>query len=60
MELRLILNGEPHMLIRDVNVLVKFSGDKLTLDNVEVLNDSVLVHIDDDEQSTAGGVYFGY
>lgn len=50
------LNGEPHMLIRDVNVLVKFSGDKLTLDNVDVLNDSVLVHIDDDEQSTAGGV----
>jgi chaperonin GroES len=50
------LNGEPHMLIRDINVLIKYTGDKITLDTVEVLNDSVLVRLDDDEQSTAGGV----
>ena len=50
------LNGEPHMLIRDINVLIKYTGDKITLDSVEVLNDSVLVRLDDDEQSTAGGV----
>jgi len=51
------LNGEAHMLIRDVNVLVKYSGDKLTLDAVDVLRDCVLVQIDDDQQSTAGGVF---
>lgn len=50
------LNGEPYMLIRDINVLVKYTGDKITLDSVAVLNDSVLVRLDDDEQSTAGGV----
>jgi chaperonin GroES len=35
---------------------MKYSGDKIALDTVEVLNDSVLVRLDDDEQSTAGGV----
>jgi chaperonin GroES len=50
------LNGSPHMLIRDNNVLVKYTGEKLALDGVDVLNDCVLVHIDDDEQSSAGGV----
>lgn len=50
------LNGETHMLIRNDNVLVKYVGDKLLLDAVEVVGDCILVEIDDDEQSTAGGV----
>jgi chaperonin GroES len=49
-------NGEAHMLIRDNNVLIKYTGDKLTRENVMVLNDNVLVQIDDDEQATAGGL----
>jgi chaperonin GroES len=49
-------NGDAHMLIRDNNVLIKFSGEKLTRESVEVLNDNVLVQIDDDEQATAGGL----
>jgi len=49
-------NGQAYMLIRDDNVLVKYTGEKLTLAGVEVLGDCVLVEIDDDEQSTAGGV----
>mmetsp|Transcript_17210 Transcript_17210/g.26083 ORF Transcript_17210/g.26083 Transcript_17210/m.26083 type:complete len:243 (+) Transcript_17210:128-856(+) len=49
-------NGEPHMLIRDDNVLIKYEGEKLTLDSVDVVRDRVLVKIDDDEQATAGGV----
>jgi chaperonin GroES len=53
------LNGEIHMLIRDSNVLVKYTGEKLTLEGVEVLRDCVLVQIDDDQQSTAGGVLLG-
>jgi chaperonin GroES len=50
------LNGQPHMLIRDNDVLVKYTEDKLTLDSVDVIRNSILVQIDDDEQATAGGV----
>mmetsp|Transcript_22305 Transcript_22305/g.32926 ORF Transcript_22305/g.32926 Transcript_22305/m.32926 type:complete len:243 (+) Transcript_22305:52-780(+) len=50
------VNDKPHMLIRDDNILIKYSGEKLTLDSVDVLRDRVLVQIDDDEQATAGGV----
>jgi len=49
-------NGEPHMLIRNENVLVKYSGDKMTLDTVNVAGDRVLVQIDDADQESAGGV----
>jgi len=50
------INGEPHMLIRDNNVMITYSGENLTLDSVDVVRDCVLVQIDDDEQSTAGGL----
>jgi chaperonin GroES len=50
------LNGKPHMLIRDENVLVKYTGDKLSLDSVEVIRDNVLVYIDLKDQQTAGGI----
>ena len=50
------LNGKPHMLVRDENVLVKYSGEKLSLETVEVIRDNVLVHIDVKDQQTAGGI----
>jgi chaperonin GroES len=50
------LNGKPHMLVRDENVLVKYTGEKLVLDTVEVIRDNVLVHIDMKDQQTAGGI----
>lgn len=50
-------NGEKHTLIRDDDVLVKFEGDVLALDNAEVINDNVLVYVDPTEQeATPGGL----
>jgi len=39
-------NGEKHMLIRDDDILVKFTGDTITLDTVEVVNDYILVQVE--------------
>lgn len=49
-------NGEAHTLIRDDDILVKFIGGDLKLDNVDVLNDNVLVFVETREQETAGGL----
>lgn len=49
------LSGERHTLIRDDDVMVKFSG-KLTLDTVETVSDNVLVYIDKTEETTEGGI----
>jgi chaperonin GroES len=50
-------NGAKHTLIRDDDVLIKFSGgDELTLDNVEVIRDNVLVRVDTSEKTTEGGI----
>jgi len=45
-----------HTLIRDSDILVKFSGDALSLDSVEMINDCVLVEVEESEQETAGGL----
>lgn len=50
------LDGEAHMLIRDDDVMVTYSGDKLELDTVSVIRDWVLVHVDTKDQETAGGL----
>jgi chaperonin GroES len=49
-------NGDRHTLIRDDDILVKFSGDKLTLDNVDVVRDTVLVSVNTKEEETSGGI----
>lgn len=49
-------NGEPHTLIRDDDILVKFSGDKLTMDSVDVVRDAVLVYAPNKEEETTGGI----
>jgi len=50
------IDGEKHTLIRDDDVLVKFSGDSLTLESCDVLRDSALVYVETKETSTEGGI----
>ena len=50
------IDGEKHTLIRDDDVLVRFSGDKLSLDSCGVLRDSVLVYVETKETATEGGI----
>mmetsp|Transcript_46383 Transcript_46383/g.68484 ORF Transcript_46383/g.68484 Transcript_46383/m.68484 type:complete len:244 (-) Transcript_46383:139-870(-) len=49
-------DGEKHTLIRDDDILVKYSGDSLTIDTVEVTNDNVLVYVETKEEETSGGL----
>ena len=50
------IDGEKHTLIRDDDVLVKFSGDELTLESCDVLRDAVLVYVETKETETEGGL----
>lgn len=53
-------NGDKHTLIRDDDVLVKYTSPDtgLTIDSVGVCSDSVLVKVEskEDQQSTSGGL----
>lgn len=50
-------NGSKHTLIRDDDVLVKFKGDRLALENAEVVRDCVLVYVEQEhDASTEGGI----
>lgn len=50
-------NGATHTLIRDDDILVKFDGSQpLSLDNVDVISDNVLVYVDKKEQTSEGGI----
>mmetsp|Transcript_14813 Transcript_14813/g.35644 ORF Transcript_14813/g.35644 Transcript_14813/m.35644 type:complete len:244 (-) Transcript_14813:235-966(-) len=48
--------GDKHTLIRDDDVLVKFSGDELTLETADVVSDNILVKVEDNEEETASGL----
>lgn len=50
-------NGEKHMLIRDDDILVKYTGDEMTLDNVETVNDYILAQVQlEGGDETSGGL----
>jgi chaperonin GroES len=49
-------DGERHTLIRDDDILVKFTGGELTLDSVDVVRDAVLVSVNTKEEETSGGI----
>ena len=49
------IDGSKHTLIRDDDILVKFTGQELTLGTVDVIRDCVLVRADENEQETEGG-----
>ena len=48
--------GDKHTLIRDDDILVKFGGEKLTLETADVVSDNVLVKVEDNEEETASGL----
>ncbi len=50
------VDGVLHSLIRDDDILVKFSGDELTEESVDVVNDGILVFVETKEQSTSSGL----
>lgn len=50
------IDGTKHTLIRDDDILVKFTGDKLTLETADVVRDAVLVHVETKESATEGGI----
>ena len=45
-----------HTLIQDTDILVKFTGDELTLESADVVSDNVLVKVDAAEEETASGL----
>jgi len=49
-------DGETHTLIQDSDILVKFTGGELTLDNADVVSDNVLVKVEDNEEETSSGL----
>ena len=50
------IDGAKHTLIRDDDILIKFTGGELTLDSVEVVRDNVLVFVEQSDVSTEGGI----
>lgn len=50
------IDGVRHSLIRDEDVLVKFTGDELTTESANVIRDSVLVYVEQKESETEGGL----
>ena len=50
------LDGAKHTLIRDDDILVKYTGDDLTLENASVVRDAVLVYVETKDVSTDGGI----
>jgi chaperonin GroES len=52
------LNGKSHTLIRDDDILIKWSSDTLlSVDSVDVINDNILVSVDTKaEVATEGGI----
>jgi len=50
-------DGSKHMLIRDTDIMVKYNGDKLTLDSAEMTSDSILVKVNrSGEEETSSGL----
>jgi chaperonin GroES len=49
-------NDEPHQLIKDDDVLLKYSGNEATLDNVQPVKDQVLIELPPKESTSIGGI----
>lgn len=52
----LTYNGSKHKLISDNDIVCKFTGDELTMENAEMVFDNVLVKVEEkeDDESTGG------
>jgi chaperonin GroES len=44
------IDGAKHFLIRDDDIFVKFTGDELTLESVDVLRDVILIEVEKSEE----------
>mmetsp|Transcript_29408 Transcript_29408/g.34991 ORF Transcript_29408/g.34991 Transcript_29408/m.34991 type:complete len:255 (+) Transcript_29408:121-885(+) len=54
------VDGEKHALIRDTDILVKYTADADTVDTVFPVNDAVLVYVENtDNTVTSGGLLLG-
>jgi chaperonin GroES len=53
---QMTIDGIKHSLITDDDIIVKYNGDKLTLESVEVVRDTVLVSIETKESSSDSGI----
>ena len=51
------IDGTTHSLIRDSDILVKYKGEKLTLETVEAVNDYVLIYVETRESQSEGGLF---
>jgi len=49
-------DGAKHTLIRDDDVMIKFTGESLNIDTAETTSDNVLVRVDEKEEETSGGL----
>ena len=50
------IDGDTHTLIRDDDILLKFTGEELSLESCSAVRDSVLVYVETKETSTEGGI----
>jgi chaperonin GroES len=53
---QLNLNGDPHVLIQDADILVKYNGEKLNMETAQMLRDNVLVKIETKEEESVSGI----
>mmetsp|Transcript_2391 Transcript_2391/g.6930 ORF Transcript_2391/g.6930 Transcript_2391/m.6930 type:complete len:265 (+) Transcript_2391:123-917(+) len=50
-------NGKKHLLVSDIDVMVKFEGDELTLEGADVIYDNVMVYVEEkEEDASVGGI----
>lgn len=49
------IDGTKHSLIRDSDILVKYTGDEMTIDSVDAVNDGILVFVKAKEETFSGG-----
>jgi chaperonin GroES len=52
----IVIDGAKHNMIQDSDIIVKYSGDELTIDSAEVLRDGVLVYIEEKDTSSGSGI----
>ncbi|CAM9757592.1 unnamed protein product [Discosporangium mesarthrocarpum] len=45
-----------HQFIRDENVLFVYSGERMTPDSIKMIRDEILVKVEEEESTTAGGL----
>ncbi|TFJ86580.1 hypothetical protein NSK_002237 [Nannochloropsis salina CCMP1776] len=51
-----IYDGAPHVLIRDDDILLTWTGSSMTLDAVETVRDRILVKVKKAQEKSAGGI----